>query len=111
VTDCIFCKIKDRTIPSTMVHETDDLFVIKDIAPKAPVHLLIIPKKHVADIQSLSPEDNALMGNMMMAAQEVGNKILGGKAFRLVINSGAGVGQKVFHVHMHVLGGAVMHDL
>lgn len=110
MSDCVFCKIIDRTIPSTILVETDDLIVIKDIAPKAPFHRLIIPKKHIPDIQSLSGEDTALAGNMLMMAQRLALDLPDPKAFRLLVNSGADAGQKVFHLHIHMLSGAKMHD-
>ena len=108
--ECIFCKIKDRSIPAAFVAENENIFVIKDIAPKAPVHYLIIPKKHVIDIQSLSASDNEMAGDMLMMAQHLSQKLSGDQSFRLIVNSGAGVGQKVFHLHAHFLAGKRLTD-
>jgi histidine triad (HIT) family protein len=108
---CIFCKIIAGTIPATVLDQTDDFIVIKDIAPKAPVHLLIIPKKHIQDMNALQTEDAQLMGRMMFAAHTLAQKLDGSKAFRIVINNGADVGQTVFHLHIHLLSGKKMTDL
>lgn len=107
-TDCIFCKIIDKQIPATVIDENDELIVLQDVAPKAPVHYLIIPKKHVKDVQSLEADDALFAGKLLMKAHELGKKL--DKDFRLVINSGAGAGQKVFHLHIHFLAGKTMTD-
>jgi histidine triad (HIT) family protein len=100
INDCIFCKIIAKQIPSSIIAETDDIIVIKDIAPKAPVHYLILPKKHIQDIQSLERMDCCLMSRMMRMAQQLSKKT---GDFRVLINSGKNAGQKVFHLHMHFL--------
>ena len=105
--NCIFCKIIARQIPSTIVAENDDIIVIKDINPKAPIHNLIIPKKHIPDIQSFTPEDILLSQSMIAMAQELHQKDR--QDFRLVVNSGKNAGQVVFHVHMHYLSGGQLH--
>jgi histidine triad (HIT) family protein len=105
--DCIFCKIIARTIPASIIDEKDDLIVIKDIAPKAPVHYLIIPKKHIQDIQSVSQADSPLMGSLIMQAQTLSRKT---GDFRLIANNGAQAGQRVFHIHFHYLSGKTMTD-
>lgn len=102
--DCIFCKIASRKIPSSIVHETDDLVVIKDISPQAPVHLLVIPKKHYSTL--LECGDKALLAGMFEAAKEAAR--LSGvneSGFRTVVNTNEEGGQTVAHLHMHVLGG------
>jgi histidine triad (HIT) family protein len=104
---CIFCKIISNQIPAKLIEETNNLIVIADIAPKASIHYLIIPKKHVADIQSLSEHDAALAGEMIMMAKKLSEKCGPPNAFKLVINSGAAAGQHVFHLHMHFLSGKV----
>lgn len=107
---CIFCKIIAREIPSDIILETDDILVIKDIRPKTPIHYLIIPKKHIPDIQSLQPEDRLLAGDIMMTAQHLSSLLPDPQAFRLVSNNGAYAGQIVFHLHVHFLAGMQMFD-
>ena len=109
--DCIFCKIIAGTIPSTIVMQEDDILVVKDIAPKAPVHYLIIPKKHVKDLVSLQEADFPLMGRVAAMAQQIAAGLSGSRSFRLVTNNGADAGQSVFHLHFHFLSGKSWHDL
>ena len=92
------------------VAENDDCLVIEDIAPKAPVHYLIIPKKHIENIAAFSAQDAALAGNMMLMAQQLARGLAGSGAFRLIINNGADAGQSVFHLHYHFLSGKRMVD-
>lgn len=108
--DCIFCKIIQGSIPATVVAEDKNILVISDIAPKAPVHLLIIPKKHIHDVASCEASDMSLVQEMVTAAQDVAKK-LSVPSFRLVINNGSESGQTVFHLHMHFLSGKHMSDL
>jgi histidine triad (HIT) family protein len=102
---CIFCKIISRQLASVFIKETDDLIVIADLYPKAPVHYLIIPKIHVSDIQHLAETDEKLAGSMIMMARSLSKELFNGQAFKLVINSGAAAGQHIFHLHMHFLSG------
>lgn len=106
-TDCIFCKIAAKEIPSEIVRETEDFVVIKDASPQAPVHLLVIPKAHYANFIECS--DSGLLGDMVAiagkAAREAGVVESG---FRLVVNTNEEGGQTVFHLHMHILGGRVL---
>ncbi len=102
---CIFCKIIAKQIPATVITETDDIIVIKDIAPKTPIHYLIIPKKHIVDLQSLEDADRSLACNMLFMAQELSENLTGTKSFRLVSNNGHDSGQRVFHIHLHFLSG------
>ena len=104
--NCIFCKIIAREIPSTVILETDTIIVIKDINPKAPIHYLIIPKKHVSDIQSLRKEDLSIASDIFCAAQQLSSTLSEPQAFRLINNNGADVGQIIFHIHFHFLAGA-----
>jgi histidine triad (HIT) family protein len=108
---CIFCKIIAGQIPAKLVAKTDDLIVIQDIVPKAPIHYLIIPLKHTTDISSLNEADMGIMASLGRMAQSLASALPGDKAFRLVINNGAQSGQSVFHLHAHFLSGRSMHDL
>ena len=106
--DCIFCKIIAKEIPSKIIAQNDDVVVIQDISPKAPVHYLIIPKKHIDDVMSLQEADALLAGKMFLMAKELGNKLSSPQAFRLLVNNGSDVGQSVFHLHFHFLSGKKM---
>lgn len=106
--ECIFCSIIAGKLPSTLLAETKNLIVIKDIFPKASIHYLIIPKKHIADMQSLTAEDAQLAGDMMLMATQLSYDLPEERAFRVIINNGASAGQCVFHVHMHFLAGKKM---
>lgn len=109
MTDCIFCKIISHEIPSELVEETQSLVVFKDHNPKAPVHLLIVPKKHVESIAYLEDIDKELISSMIYAAKETAARqgLLG---YRLSINVGRDGGQIVDHLHLHLLGGWVNGD-
>ncbi|OGB86413.1 hypothetical protein A3J41_02130 [candidate division TM6 bacterium RIFCSPHIGHO2_12_FULL_38_8] len=107
--DCIFCKIIAKQIPGKFIQETDDLIVIADIAPKAPIHYLIIPKKHIKNIQSTTDADQAMLGNILLMAKKLSQDLSGSQEFKLVSNNGASVGQSVFHLHVHFLAGKNLH--
>jgi histidine triad (HIT) family protein len=101
---CIFCKIITKTIPSTIIKETDDIIIIQDIAPKAPTHYLILPKKHIESVAHLTPADGLYSEKLFAAARDIAaEKSI--SAFNIVINNGAGAGQSVFHLHLHFLAG------
>lgn len=101
---CVFCKIASKEMKSTVVHETDNLIVIKDINPQSPTHLLILPRKHYSTI--LECDDRDLLADMLMAAKEAAKKAgVDEKGFRLVINTNEEGGQTVFHLHMHLMAG------
>jgi histidine triad (HIT) family protein len=102
--DCIFCKISRGEIPARLVHEDADLFAFEDIAPQAPTHILICPRKHIAALSDATAGDAAWLGRAYLVAAELAaNRKL--ESFRIVLNNGRGAGQSVFHVHLHLMGG------
>jgi len=109
--NCIFCKIIEQKILANIIKETDDILVLEDIAPKAHIHYLIIPRKHIKDIQSLEPEDQGLAAQLLFMAKELSKEIPHAKDFKLVVNSGADSGQKVFHLHFHFLAGKQLGEI
>jgi histidine triad (HIT) family protein len=110
VQNCLFCRIIDRKLPSKVILETERLFAFEDIAPQAPTHILVIPKKHIATLNDAVPDDAELLGDIVLAAAEIArNRNISGPGYRLVLNTNPGAGQSVFHVHVHLLGGRRMH--
>lgn len=103
--NCIFCKIAAGQIPANKVYEDDELLAFKDIHPAAPVHLLIIPKLHLASLADAGPEHEALLGRMMALAPRLALEQGATNGFRLVVNTGPDGGQEVYHLHLHVMGG------
>lgn len=103
-TDCLFCRIVAGEIPADLVTETNTVLAFRDIAPKAPVHVLVIPKTHSPNITALAATDPAMIADMAAVAQRVADAECGGQ-FRWIFNTGATAGQSVFHVHGHVIGG------
>ena len=100
---CVFCKIVDKELDAKIVEETEDFVVFHDIDPKAPVHLLLIPKKHIISVDHLEPSDEALMGKLIMLAQKVARDFKL-KGYKLHINVGKEGGQIVDHLHLHLFG-------
>jgi len=107
--DCIFCKIAAGAIPSKKVWEDDAVYAFHDIDPKAPTHILVIPKKHVASLAHAEAADAALLGRLLLAAATIAREQGLGKGYRVVISTGAEGGQTVDHLHLHLLGGRQMH--
>ena len=105
MTDCLFCRIAAGDIPADIVAHTDNVIAFRDIAPKAPVHVLVVPVKHVANVAEAAAQIPDVLAEMVAVAQQVADAEAGGE-FRLVFNTGPTAGQSVFHVHAHVLGGA-----
>jgi histidine triad (HIT) family protein len=104
--DCLFCKIIEKKIPATITHEDELSLVFEDINPKAPVHLLIVPKKHITDIHSIVLADRELIGHLFYVAKTIASRYgLQKRGYRMVINNGQDAGQSVFHIHLHVLSG------
>lgn len=102
--DCLFCKIIQGDIPADKLYEDDEVLVFRDIAPVAPLHFLVIPKKHISGPSGVAEEDEQVIGKMMRIGNQVAREE-GIEQFRLVFNNGAEAGQTVFHIHMHVIGG------
>ncbi|MCI5128953.1 MAG: histidine triad nucleotide-binding protein [Candidatus Electrothrix sp. AUS3] len=102
--DCLFCKIIQGDIPADTLYEDDEVLAFRDIAPAAPIHFLVIPKKHLSGPSAVTEGDEQLMGKLLRIGNQVAQQE-GIEQFRLVFNSGAEAGQTVFHIHMHVLGG------
>ena len=102
----IFDRIIRREIPATIVYETDDVLAFRDVNPVAPVHVLVIPKRPIVNLAAAEASDLEVLGKLMLAAAEVARQEgLEAGGFRVITNSGAGAGQSVFHLHLHVIGG------
>lgn len=104
MTDCIFCKLSNDEIPTDKLYEDDKLYVIKDIRPKAPIHLLAITHEHISSLKEVNESHKSLLGHVMVSLQQFA-KQAGLTDFRVIANSGAGAGQEIPHLHFHILGG------
>lgn len=103
---CIFCRIVEGSIPAKVVYQDEHTLAFDDVSPQAPVHTLVIPKRHVAAIQDLGEADQALLGRLLLTCRQVAmDKGLAEPGYRIVANTGRDGGQSVFHLHFHVLGG------
>ncbi len=108
--NCLFCKMVSGAIQPDKVHETSEVLAFRDINPQAPVHVLVIPKQHLATLNEARPEDARILGELLLAAREVAGKTgIAEGGYRTVLNCNADAGQTVFHVHLHVLGGRQLH--
>lgn len=105
MTKTIFQKIIDREVPSKILFEDDKCIVIEDIAPKAPTHLLVIPKKPIKKLSEVKPDDKNLLGHLMIVISEITKQLNIEDAFNIIINNGEEAGQTVFHLHIHILAG------
>jgi histidine triad (HIT) family protein len=106
---CVFCQIAEGKIPAKLVLDEPDLLAFRDLNPVAPVHVLVIPRRHIASLTELESADATLIGRMFLAARKVAEQEgVSERGFRTVINAGPEAGQSVFHVHLHVLGGRPM---
>ena len=105
MSDSIFTKIKNKEIPGNVIFEDDKCFALEDINPQAPVHILIIPHKEIAKISDSMPEDKELLGHLLLVSKTIAQKYKLENNYRLIINNGAGAGQSVFHIHVHLMGG------
>ena len=107
MSECLFCRILKKEIPSKAVFEDEFVYAFRDVNPQAPTHILLIPKRHVSGVEELGPGDEELAGSLIVRARELARS-LGLKGFRLVFNSGPEAGQSVFHLHLHLLSGRRM---
>jgi histidine triad (HIT) family protein len=104
--DCLFCKIIEGTIPGAIVYQDDRVVAFKDINPQAPMHVLILPRRHIATLNDLTPEDDGLVGELVRRAAAIAaDNGHAERGYRTVFNCNADAGQTVFHIHLHVLGG------
>jgi histidine triad (HIT) family protein len=107
--NCLFCKIVDRKIPAKIAYEDDHVLAFHDIAPQAPVHILLIPKKHLSTLNDLTPADTDMMGRLIYQAQHLAKNLnFSENGYRLVMNCNADGGQTVFHIHLHLLAGRTL---
>lgn len=107
--DCLFCKMVRGELKPDMVMETEDLIAFRDINPQAPVHILVVPRKHIATLNAVVMEDGLLLGKLILAARSIAqDQKLADAGYRLVMNCNRGAGQTVFHIHLHLLGGRLM---
>jgi len=105
MTDCIFCKIVSGDIPGDIVYQNDDVLAFRDLSPQAPVHFLVIPKKHISTINDIQQEDEALVGQLFLAAKTVAKQEgIDESGYRCVMNCNDDGGQTVHHIHLHVMG-------
>lgn len=106
MSDCIFCRIVRGEIPAQKVYEDEQVLAFNDIYPLAPVHILVIPKLHIESMAQVGPEHEALMGRLMVAASRVAQEQGCNHGYRSIVNTGRTGGQEVYHLHLHILGGA-----
>lgn len=106
---CLFCEIVEKKRPARVLFDDEHAVAFEDINPQAPVHVLVVPKKHIATSLEMRPEDNWLVGHLFQIANTIAKeKGIANRGFRLVMNCNAEAGQTVFHIHLHVLGGRIM---
>jgi histidine triad (HIT) family protein len=105
MSDCLFCKVIDGKIPSSKVYEDERAYAFNDINPQAPTHVLIVPKKHIVGLKEATPEDAELLGYCQLVAAKIARERGIENGYRTVYNVGAGSGQSVFHLHLHLIGG------
>jgi Diadenosine tetraphosphate (Ap4A) hydrolase and other HIT family hydrolases len=103
--DCLFCKIRDGEIPADIVYKDDDMLAFRDIHPKAPVHFLVIPRRHIENLFDVTESDTGLLGRIQLMIPEIAKQQGLDSGFRTVLNTGPGGHQEVYHMHYHVLGG------
>ena len=109
MSDCIFCRIVERKLPAKIVFEDETAVAFEDVNPQAPVHLLVVPRRHVATLGETEPKDEGLLGHLVAVAARLAEERGLDSGYRTVMNNGAGAGQSVFHLHVHLLGGRTFH--
>jgi histidine triad (HIT) family protein len=108
--DCLFCKIIAREVPGSIVYEDDRVLAFNDINPQAPTHVLVVPKRHIASLNDLTPDDDQIVGEVIRRAAAIaGDRGIAASGFRTVFNTNRGAGQTVFHIHLHLIGGRSLH--
>ncbi len=106
---CVFCRVAEGAAPAHLLFADDDVIAFHDVAPRAPVHVLVIPRRHIASLDAAGTGDTGILGALLLAAAEVARRTgIAETGYRVVTNTGAGAGQSVFHLHVHVLGGRRM---
>ena len=105
MSDCLFCRIGQKEIPSKFVYEDADIFAFEDIHPQAPTHILICPRKHIASLTEATADDTTVLGRILLVAAQLAAERKLGDGYRTVFNNGRGASQSVFHLHLHLLGG------
>ncbi len=109
MSDCIFCKIAAKAIPGQFVFEDDEVVAFRDIRPKAPTHILVIPRKHIEKLADLRQADEALVGRLLLTVNRIADEQgLKENGYRVIVNNGRFAGQEVYHLHFHLLGGKAM---
>ena len=109
MSDCVFCRMVERRIPTTVLYEDNLTLAFEDINPQAPVHVLVIPKRHVASLEEFTEADAPLLGHLLVVCAKLAKtKGIARSGYRVVTNTGAHAGQTVFHLHVHILGGRSM---
>lgn len=108
--DCLFCRIATHEIPASIVYEDDRVVAFNDISPQAPTHVLVVPKRHIATLNELTPQDDGIVGELVRRAAAIAaERDISAAGFRAVFNTNKEAGQTVFHIHLHLLGGRSMH--
>jgi histidine triad (HIT) family protein len=111
-TDCIFCKIIAKEIPGDILYEDEQVLAFRDIQPATPIHILIVPKKHIPSVNEATEEDEKLLGHLHLVAKKIAqDEGIAERGYRLVINTGKEGGQVIFHIHLHLMGGKKLKTL
>jgi len=107
--DCIFCKIAEGSAPAKIIYQDENIIAFDDIFPKAPIHKLIVPRKHIATVNDIEPEDSNLIGDMVLIAKKIAKELnIDERGYRLLFNCNQDAGQVVYHIHLHLIGGRAL---